>query len=303
MISIGDGVIAMELGHVLRRTGCNVTILEAVPQLLTRMDPGAIAEIERESERIGMKTLKSVDMKSIAADGKTLTVSFVHAVVKKPLSAARVANDTARVTNIDGLDLEASRVIYCGLRIEVDEYLHSISNLDVYVARDAHSHTAQLSLVAKYEGRLVGDNIVNGDSKTPDYSYMPSAIYTVPAVATVGLTEVEADTAGKNYEAKTNDLSGWMSGRTYAETVAWSKILAENGTGDILDAHLAGHVRRKSPYRCLRHALRRAGERPLQHRLCLSDLHVGCKKLSLTIRVSRPLWRRPSRYRRTSSRG
>ena len=39
---------------------------------------------------------------------------------------------------------------------------------------------------------------------------MPSAIYTVPAVATVGLTEVEADTAGKNYEAKTNDLSFWM---------------------------------------------------------------------------------------------
>ena len=57
MISISDGVIAMELGHVLQRAGCNVTILEAVQQLLTRMAPGAIAEIERESERIGMKTL------------------------------------------------------------------------------------------------------------------------------------------------------------------------------------------------------------------------------------------------------
>ena len=226
---------------MLQRAGCNVTILEAIPQLLTRMDPGAIVEIERESERIGMKTLKSVDVKSIAADGNTLTVSFVHDVVKKPLSAARVANGTGRVPNIDGLDLEAGRVIYCGLRIEVDEYLRSISNLDVYVARDALSHTAQLSPVAKYEGRLVGDNIVNGESKTPDYSYMPSAIYTVPAVATVGLTEVEADTAGKDYEAKTNDLSGWMSGRTYAETVAWSKVLVENGTGKILGAHLAGH--------------------------------------------------------------
>ncbi|MAW55234.1 MAG: pyruvate dehydrogenase, partial [Rhodospirillaceae bacterium] len=51
MISISDGVIAMELGHVLQRAGCNVTILEAVQQLLTRMAPGAIAEIERESER------------------------------------------------------------------------------------------------------------------------------------------------------------------------------------------------------------------------------------------------------------
>ena len=61
----------------------------------------------------------------------------------------------------------------------------------------------------------------------------------MPAVATVGLTE--ADTAGKDYEAKTNNLSGWLSGRTYAETVAWSKVLVENGTGKTLGAHLAGH--------------------------------------------------------------
>ena len=241
MIFIGGGVIAMELGHVLQRAGCSVTILEAMPQLLPRMDPGAIAEIERESERIGMKILKSVDVKSIAADGNTLTVSFVHDGVEKSLSAARVANGTGRVPNIDGLDLEAGGVTYDGLRIEVDEYLRSVSNLDVYVAGDALSHTAQLSPVATYEGRLVGDNIVDGDSKIPEYIYMPSAVYTVPAVATVGLTEAEADAAGKDYEAKTNDLSSWMSGRTYAETVAWSKVLVENGTGKILGAHLAGH--------------------------------------------------------------
>ena len=46
-IFIGGGVIAMELGHVLQRAGCSVTILEAMPQLLPRIDPGAIAEIER----------------------------------------------------------------------------------------------------------------------------------------------------------------------------------------------------------------------------------------------------------------
>jgi len=241
MIFIGGGVIAMELGHESQRAGCNVTILEAMPQLLPRMDPGAIAEIERESERIGMKILKSVDVKSIAADGNTLTVSFVHDGVEKSLSAARVANGTGRVPNIDGLDLEAGDVTYDGLRIEVDEYLRSVSNLDVYVAGDALSHTAQLSPVATYEGRLVGDNIVDGDSKIPEYSYMPSAVYTVPAVATVGLTEAESNAAGKDYEAKTNDLSSWMSGRTYAETVAWSKVLVENGTGKILGAHLAGH--------------------------------------------------------------
>ena len=208
MIFIGGGVIAMELDHVLQRAGCSVTILEAMPQLLPDIEPGAIAEIERESERIGMKILRRVDGKSIAADGNTLTVSFVHDGVEKPLSAAQVANVTGRVTNIDGLDLEARGVTYDGLRIEVDEYLRSVSNLNVYIVGDALLQTAQLSPVATYEGRLIGDNIVNVDSKTPEYRYMPSAFYTVPALATVGLTEAEADTAGKYYEAKTNDLSG-----------------------------------------------------------------------------------------------
>ncbi|MEL0113698.1 MAG: hypothetical protein VW835_18340 [Rickettsiales bacterium] len=127
------------------------------------------------------------------------------------------------------------------MRIEVDDYLRSTSNPDVYVAGDALAHTAQLSPVATYEGRLVGENIVHGDTKVPEYGYMPSAVYTVPAVATVGLTEEEATKAGKDFEAKTNDLSGWMSGRTYAETVAWAKVLVEKGTDKILGAHLAGH--------------------------------------------------------------
>lgn len=241
MIFIGGGVIAMELGHVLQRAGCQVTILEVMPSLLPRMDEGAVAEIQKESERIGMKILTGVDVKSIVSGGNALTVSFMHEDNETSLSAARVANGAGRVPNIDGLNLEAAGVDYEGLRIEVDDYLRSVSNLDVYVAGDALSHTAQLSPVATYEGRLVGENIVNGDTQIPEYSYMPSAVYTVPAIATVGMTEAEASAAGKQFEAKVNDLSGWMSGRTYAETVAWAKVLVETDSGKILGAHLAGH--------------------------------------------------------------
>ena len=167
MIFIGGGVIATELGHMLKRAGCSVMILKAMPQLPPCIDPGAIAEIERESERIGMKILKSVDVKSIAADGNTLTASLVRDGAEKPLSAARVANGTGRVPNIDGPDLEAGGFIYCGLRIEVDKYWRSVSNPGAYIAVGALSHTAQLSPVPRYEGRLVGDKTVNGDSKTP----------------------------------------------------------------------------------------------------------------------------------------
>ena len=241
LIFIGGGGIAMELGHVLQRAGCQVTILEAMPRLLPRMEAGAVDEIHKESVRIGIEILTGVEVKSVAGDGNGLTVSFVHEGAEKSLTAARVANGTGRVPDVDSLDLAAAGIAHDGLRIEVDDYLRSTSNPDVYVAGDALAHTAQLSPVATYEGRLVGENIVHGDTKVPEYGYMPSAVYTVPAVATVGLTEEEATKAGKDFEAKTNDLSGWMSGRTYAETVAWAKVLVEKGTDKILGAHLAGH--------------------------------------------------------------
>ena len=67
-------------------------------------------------------------------------------------------------------------------------------------AGDALVTSAQLSPIATYEGRIVGENIVNGASKTPDYKNIPSAVYTVPALSSVGMTESEADQSGLKYD-------------------------------------------------------------------------------------------------------
>ena len=139
------------------------------------------------------------------------------------------------------LDLETGGIEHDNLRIQVDPHLASVSNPDVYVAGDALWSSPQLSPVATYEGRLVGRNILEGNSEVPDYASMPSAVYTVPAVASVGLTEAEARDRGLDFAVKANDLRDWRSARTYAETVAYSKILVENGSGRILGAHLVGH--------------------------------------------------------------
>ncbi len=125
--------------------------------------------------------------------------------------------------------------------IEVDEYLRSVSNPAVWVAGDALVHSAQLSPLATYEGRVVGANIVDGPHKAPDYSVVPSSVYTVPALSSVGMTEAEAEKAGIDVEVKTSDMSQWFSARFYAETVAWAKVLVEKGTRRIVGAHLVGH--------------------------------------------------------------
>ncbi len=241
IVFIGGGVIAMEFSHVYARAGSKVTILEMMPQLLPRLDTGAVTQMQAESERIGISVHTSVDVKGVEKSGKKLTVNYVLNGEEHSIKADRVVNGTGRIANVTGLDLEAGNVQHDGIRIEVDEYLRSVSNPTVWVAGDALVTSAQLSPVATYEGRLVGDNIVNGPNKSPDYAVMPSAVYTVPALSSVGMTEADAEKSGIEFDVVTSDMSSWFSAQFYAETVAWSKVIVSKQDRKVLGAHIIGH--------------------------------------------------------------
>jgi len=71
---------------------------------------------------------------------------------------------------------------------------------------------------------------------------MATSVYTVPALAAVGLTENAARQKGIAVNVHVNDMLGWFSARTYAETVAWSKVIVEKTTDRILGAHFVGHA-------------------------------------------------------------
>ena len=74
-----------------------------------------------------------------------------------------------------------------------------------------------------YEGRTVGRNIVDGPKYIPDYASIPACVFTVPALASVGLTQAAAEEQGMELRVEVNDVHEWLSGRTYAETAAWAK--------------------------------------------------------------------------------
>ena len=241
LIFIGGGVIALEFSHVYARAGTKVTILEALPRLLPRNDADAVAQLHKEAERIGIDVLTGVEIERIEQAGNELRVVFAHDGQEKSLSAARVANGTGRVADLDGLDLAAGGVAHDGLRIEVEPWLRSASNPKVHVAGDALWSSAQLSPIATYEGRLVGQNIVDGGARVPEYLHIPANVYTVPALASVGLTEDEARDRDLAFTVKSNDMTGFRSSKTHAETVAFSKVLVEDGAGRILGAHMVGH--------------------------------------------------------------
>jgi glutathione reductase (NADPH) len=241
IVFIGGGVIAMEFSHVYGRAGTKVTILEAMPRLLPRADQDAIAAIRAESERIGIDIKTDVRVNRIEQTDGRLSVNYTHDGAEHSITADRVVNGAGRIANIAGLDLDAAGVAHDGIRIDVDEHLRSVSNPSVWVAGDALAHSAQLSPVATYEGQIVGRNIVEGAKHKPDYSVIPSGVFTVPAMSSVGLTEAEAAEQGIEVAVNTSDMTGWISGKTYAETAAWVKTLVEKASGRIVGAHMVGH--------------------------------------------------------------
>ena len=242
VIFVGGGVISLEFGHVYARSGATVTILEALPQLLPAMDADAVAHLQAESERIGIRVKNTVSIKRIEKINRRLRVVFDHGGAEHAMEADRVVNGAGRVANVDTLDLAAGRVEHNNGRIAIDGHLRSISNPNVYVCGDAVPTSPQLSPIATYEGGIVGRNIVDGPRHGPDYASMATSVYTVPPLASVGLTEATARQKGLVVDVHTNDMLGWFSAKTYAETVAWSKVIVERSTDRILGAHFVGHA-------------------------------------------------------------
>jgi glutathione reductase (NADPH) len=241
IVFIGGGVVAMEFSHVFARAGTKVTILDVIPRLLPRIEAGAVAAVQAESERIGITVKTGVAVQKIKKVNGRLRVLYNHHGKPYTLDADRVVNGAGRIANVDTLDLSAANIEHDGIAIATDVYLRSVSNPSVWVCGDALVSSPQQSPVATYEGQIVGRNIVNGPTVSPDYSVVPACVYTVPALSTVGLTEEEANAANISFRVSVNDMTNWFSGRSYAETVAWAKVLVDTDSNLIIGAHMVGH--------------------------------------------------------------
>jgi glutathione reductase (NADPH) len=220
VVFVGGGVIALEFGHVYARAGARVTILEMLPRLLPHMDADAVTQLRIAIERIGIAIHTEVTVRRVERAGDRLRVVFEQRGSEHAIEVERVVNGAGRVADVDGLDLSAGQVASEGGRIALDGHLRSTSNPAAYACGDAVATSPQLSPIATYEGRIVGRNIVEGPAHTPDYASIPACVFTVPALASVGLTQAAAEESGIEFRVAANEMHNWLSGRTYAETAA-----------------------------------------------------------------------------------
>jgi glutathione reductase (NADPH) len=240
LLFIGAGVVSLEFSHVFARAGVNVTLLEAASRPLPQWEEEIVEKLVLESKKLGITIITSVEIKSIKKNDSGFAVHFLHSKEEKRIQADLIANGAGRIPNVEALNLEAAHIDHEGHYILLDVFLRSRSNPDIFIAGDP-TRSLQLSPVASYEGKIVGNNLTNDKMIFPNYSAIPSCVFTIPALASVGLTEVQAREKNLEFISKTNDLTSWLSGRTYAESTAFSKVLIEKETNQILGAHIIGH--------------------------------------------------------------
>ena len=237
---IGGGVIALEFAHVLARAGVKITVLEAMPRILPSLDVDPVKQLVDATRRLGVEILTDARIQGIVPCANGYKISFEYYGAMHSISAEVVANGAGRVADVDALGLDAAGVQANDRGILVDGYLRSVSNADVFAAGDVLA-TAQLSAVATYEGRIVGHNVSSASMLQPDYRSVPGVVFTVPALASVGLTEAQAKELGLAFRVRVNDMRDWRSAKTYAESEAFSKVLVADDSDTILGAHLLGH--------------------------------------------------------------
>ncbi|MCI0442518.1 NAD(P)/FAD-dependent oxidoreductase [bacterium] len=240
IVFIGGGYISFEFAHVAARAGAEVTIVHRSSRPLFRFDPDLVAKLVSASREIGINIQLDSDVTSIDITAKGLAVIVHSENGRQQICADVVIHGGGRVPNIDDLDLEKAGVEYSERGIKVNQFLQSVSNPGVYAAGDCAESGPALTPIAGMESKVVAENLIHGNRKTLDYTVVPSVVFTLPPLASVGLLEAEAKTLGLEFESKFKNTESWYSSRRIREKHSAHKVLIEKESGRILGAHLLG---------------------------------------------------------------
>ena len=223
--------------------GAAVTIFQSGERILKKFDAEVVDWLMESFKTLGIDVRTRARVEAIqktrtgyavraSADGKSISVDadlVIHTAGRKPA--------------LQFLELEKADITTENSRLKLNDYLQSVSNPVVYAAGDAAQMGPALTPVASHDAEVVAANLLNGNHQKPDYNGIPSAAFTVPPIAAVGISEAEARKKGIKFNIKSQKASDWFTARQAAEPVYGFKVLTDKESNLVLGAHLVGpHV-------------------------------------------------------------
>lgn len=240
LVLIGGGYIAAEFSHIAARAGSRVIVLQHGESMLKGFEPELVGWLMRKFERIGIEVHTEVSVDAIEKLAEAYTVHAATPDGRASFTADLVVHAAGRVPALRRLNLGAAGIELDGGRLQLNEYLQSVSNPAVYAAGDAAQAGPPLTPVASLDAGVVAANLLEGNHRRADYDGVPSVVFTVPPLARVGLGEKLARERGLKFRSNCKEASSWFTARQAAEPVYGYKVLIEEGSDRILGAHLVG---------------------------------------------------------------
>jgi len=238
MVIIGGGVVGLEFATLFNALGTRVTIVEMLPTILSTEDDEVIRGIHTILEREDITILTDTRVIGASSKGGKVEVQVQEKSGEKArIVAEKVLVAVGRIPQTEGLSLETIGLKMEGPFIAVNPRMETNVN-GVYAIGDVIGKI-MLAHAASAEGVVAVENIM-GESRHIDYRRIPSAVYTFPEVASVGLKEKEARDSGLNI--RVGKFPYLYSGKALAmgEPEGFVKIIAEKELGEILGVHILG---------------------------------------------------------------
>lgn len=238
MVIIGGGYIGVEFACIMNGLGTEVTQIIRNDLILRGFDDDLRSGIQEGMQEHGIEVIKISDSPTIEKSGECLKVTLAGKH-QGTIMADVVLAATGRQPNLEKLGLENAGVEIKKGAIAVDQYSHT-SVEHIFAIGDC-TDRINLTPVAINEGRAFADTQFGGMSRTMSYENVPSAVFSTPEAATVGLTEAEArdryGAAVKVYRAKFKPMYHTLSGRNERTMV---KLVVAEDTQKVLGAHMVG---------------------------------------------------------------
>lgn len=229
---IGGGVVGIEMAQVFQSYGSKVTVIEMADRIVPAMDVEVSQTLRKSLEAKGVKIITSVKLQEVVEKEGRITLKIDG---HEDITADKALLSIGRVPQLEGLEalgLELDRG-----RIKVNDYMET-SIAGVYAPGDVNG-IKMLAHTAFRMGEIAAENAIKGNHRKVNLASNPAAVYTLPEVGMVGLTEEEARA---KYDINIGKFYFAGSGRAIAsaETEGFVKVIADKKYHEILGVHIIG---------------------------------------------------------------
>ena len=239
VVFVGAGYIGMEFGQILARAGSKVTMIQKGDQILAPFEKFTAQFVEETSEQLGIKIIKNAQASSVEQKDGRYIINYSMEDGMHQITTDCVFNTAGRVPAIQSLDLEKADIVSDKSGVIVNEYLQSTTQSHIYACGDVSSKNLPLTPLSSIEASVVAKNLT-GEKVKIDVPVIPSTVFTIPQCAGIGLTELQAQKEGKDYEVIQEDASDWFNNRRINAAAYAYKIILDKENGFIIGAHIAG---------------------------------------------------------------